>query len=95
MLAQLQVGALELTLPDGRRRTFGDTTSDLRSTIEVHDWRFFTALIRGASVGVGESYMDGYWTSADLVSLIRIVIANRRALRRITPAAVSTSPVTS
>ncbi|MEX0835512.1 MAG: cyclopropane-fatty-acyl-phospholipid synthase family protein, partial [Nitriliruptor sp.] len=88
MLTQLQVGALELTLPDGRTRTFGDTASELRSTIEVHDWRFFISLIRGASVGVGESYMDGSWSSSDLVSLIRIVIANRRALRRITPAAV-------
>ncbi len=88
MLDQLQVGAVEVTLPDGRHRTFGDPAHPLRSTIEVHDWRFFTRLLRGASVGVGESYMAGEWTSSDLVSLIRIMIANRRALRRITPAAV-------
>jgi cyclopropane-fatty-acyl-phospholipid synthase len=88
MLAQLQVGALEVTLPDGRRRVFGDATSELRSDIDVADWRFFTRLLHGASVGVGESYMLGEWTSSDLVSLFRIVIANRRALRRITPAAL-------
>jgi cyclopropane-fatty-acyl-phospholipid synthase len=88
MLANLQVGALELTLPDGRRRVFGDRTSELRSDIEVRDWRFLTRLLHGASVGVGESYMLGEWTSRDLVSLFRIVIANRRALRRITPAAL-------
>jgi cyclopropane-fatty-acyl-phospholipid synthase len=88
MLAQLQVGALEVTLPDGRRRVFGDPASELRSDIEVADWRFFTRLLHGASVGVGESYMLGEWTSRDLVSLFRIVIANRRALRRITPAAL-------
>ncbi|MTV25812.1 class I SAM-dependent methyltransferase [Nitriliruptoraceae bacterium ZYF776] len=88
MLDLLQVGALEVTLPDGRRRVFGDATSELRSTIDVHDWRFFTRLVNGASVGVGESYMEGEWTSQDLVSLIRIVIANRRALRRITPASL-------
>jgi cyclopropane-fatty-acyl-phospholipid synthase len=88
MLAQLQVGALEVTLPDGRRRVFGDLASELRSEIHVHDWRFLTDLLHGATVGVGESYMAGRWSSDDLVSLIRIVIANRRALRRITPAAV-------
>jgi cyclopropane-fatty-acyl-phospholipid synthase len=88
MLAQLQVGALHVTLPDGRTRTFGDRTSGLRSEIDVHDWRFLTRLLHGASVGVGESYMLGEWSSSDLVSLIRIMIANRRALRRITPAAV-------
>jgi cyclopropane-fatty-acyl-phospholipid synthase len=88
MLAQLQVGALELRLPDGRERTFGDPTSELRSRIDVRDWRFFTRLLHGASVGVGESYLAGEWSSTDLVSLFRIVIANRRALRRITPAAL-------
>ncbi len=88
MLDQLQVGALEVRLPDGRRRIFGDTNSPLRSTIQVRDWRFLTRLLHGASVGVGESYMAGEWTSDDLVSLIRIMIANRRALRRITPAAL-------
>jgi cyclopropane-fatty-acyl-phospholipid synthase len=88
MLAQLQVGALEVTLPDGRRRVFGDPASELRSDIAVADWRFFTRLLHGASVGVGESYMHGEWTSRDLVSLFRIVVANRRALRRVTPAAL-------
>jgi cyclopropane-fatty-acyl-phospholipid synthase len=88
MLDQLQVGAVEVTLPDGRTREFGDLTSGLRSEIHVHDWRFLTDLLHGATVGVGESYMAGRWSSDDLVSLIRIVIANRRALRRITPAAV-------
>jgi len=88
MLDQLHVGVLEMTLPDGRRRVFGDRTSELRSEIHVRDWSFFTRLLHGASVGVGESYMLGEWTSSDLVSLIRIMIANRRALRRITPAAV-------
>jgi len=88
MLGNLQVGALEVTLPDGRRRVFGQTDHPLRSTIDVRDWRFFSRLLHGASVGVGESYMEGEWDSDDLVSLIRIVIANRRALKWITPAAL-------
>lgn len=89
MLAQLQVGQLAVRLPDGRTRVFGDTASELRSAIDVHDWRFLLRLLHGASVGVGESYMEGEWSSSDLVSLIRIVIANRRALKRITPAALA------
>jgi cyclopropane-fatty-acyl-phospholipid synthase len=88
MLSLLELGALELQLPDGRHRTFGDPTSALRTDLIVQDWRFFTRLLHGASVGVGESYLAGEWTSSDLVSLFRIVIANRRALRRVTPAAI-------
>lgn len=89
MLDNLQVGGLTVVLPDGRRRSFGDPTSALHSEIAVHDWRFFTRLVHGASVGVGESYMAGEWDSTDLVSLIRIMIANRGALRRLTPAAIA------
>ena len=89
MLEQFVVGRVEVVLPDGRRRWFGDGDSELRSRIHVHDWRFFTRLLHGATVGVGESYMQGEWTSTDLVSLVRIVIANRRALKRITPAALA------
>ena len=88
MLGSLEVGAVEVRLPDGRRRVFGDVDSELRSDIHVRDWRFFTRLLHGASVGVGESYMLGHWTSSDLVSLFRIVIANRHAMRRITLASL-------
>ncbi len=88
MLAQVVVGNVEVVLPDGRRRVFGDVTSDLSSRIDVHDWRFFTRLLHGATVGVGESYLQGEWSSSDLVSLVRIVIANRGALKGITPAAL-------
>lgn len=88
MLERLRVGWLELELPDGRRRGFGDPASALRSSLEVSDWRFFPRLLHEATVGVGASYMDGHWRSSDLVSLIRIVIANRSALRRLTPAAL-------
>jgi cyclopropane-fatty-acyl-phospholipid synthase len=88
MLDHVRVGQVVLVLPDGRQRTFGDRASALHTTIEVADWRFFTKLVHAASVGVGEAYMAGYWRSSDLVTLIRIMIANRRALRRITPAAI-------
>lgn len=84
MLGNLRVGALTLTLPDGRHRVFGDVDAELRATLDVHDWRFFRRLITGGSVGVGEAYMEGDFTSDDLVSLIRIMIANRSALKKIT-----------
>ena len=90
MLDQLRVGRLRLVLPDGRWRDFGDPDAELTAELRVHDWSFFRRLVTGASVGVGESYMAGHWTSDDLVSLFRIVIANRGALRRLTPAALLT-----
>jgi cyclopropane-fatty-acyl-phospholipid synthase len=86
MLGNLTVGRLRLVRPDGRWRDFGDLDAELTAELTVHRWRFFRKLVCGASVGVGESYMDGDWEADDLVSLFRILVANRKALRALTPA---------
>jgi cyclopropane-fatty-acyl-phospholipid synthase len=72
----------ELTIvEDSERFTFGDTTGThpLKVTVQVHSPRFYRALLRG-SVGLCESYMDGLWECADLVTLTRIAALNVSAL---------------
>ncbi len=88
MLEKVTVGRLRLVRPDGRWRDFGDPDAELTAELRVHDGAFFRKLVTGASVGVGESYMAGDWSCDDLVALFRILIANRRALRVLTPAAL-------
>lgn len=56
--------------------------SDLSATIRVHDERFFRHALAGADIGMGESFMDGDWTTPDLVSLTRLALRNRRVLDR-------------
>jgi len=36
----------------------------------VHQPRFYARVLRGGSLGVGESYMDGDWDSAQLDRLL-------------------------
>ncbi|MEY3020390.1 MAG: hypothetical protein RLZZ272_1374 [Actinomycetota bacterium] len=88
ILARLVVGTVELVAPDGSSRSHGDASSPLRARITVHDWAFFRRLVHGSSVGAGESYFLGEWDCDDLVTLVRIVIANRSAFRTITPSAL-------
>ncbi len=78
----LSSGGLEVTTPDGRSHRFGDARIEA-ARIEIHDWSFFPRLLAGGSTGVGESYMDGQWSSPDLVALVGLVIANRDALRHV------------
>ncbi len=84
LFANIVHGRLDVTLPDGRRRAFGDPHAELVSTLTVHNWDFFRRLLSGGSIGVGESYMAGEWEADDLVAMIRIVIANRDELKSIT-----------
>jgi cyclopropane-fatty-acyl-phospholipid synthase len=61
--------------------TFGsddpaDRPSSLHGTIEVHDGRAWTALVREGSVGLGRGYFEGWWDSDDPVAVVRIIIRN-------------------
>jgi len=53
-----------------------DHGQPLEATIAVHDESFYRRALLGSDIGVGESYMDGGWTSPDLVALTRLMIRN-------------------
>jgi cyclopropane-fatty-acyl-phospholipid synthase len=63
------------------RELFGLAGIEINGTspgdITVHDPRFFERTVRDASVGFGESYMDGWWeTDALDVTIMKIMKAN-------------------
>lgn len=86
--ARLVRGRLEritsgtLTVRDGDREfRFGRSVEGARpASIHVHDSRFWRAVATRGSVGAGESYARGWWTSDDLVAVIRLFIRNESAL---------------
>ena len=59
--------------------SFGEeiSSADLRATIRVLDQRFYSDLALGGSMGAGEAYMAGSWTTDDLTALVQIMIRNR------------------
>src|SRR4051794_9748797 len=77
-LAELRDGRLTLECPD-RTYRFGNP-GELDATLAVHDERFFLRALTGGDIGLGESFMDGDWTTPDLVPLVRLMLRNRRAL---------------
>jgi cyclopropane-fatty-acyl-phospholipid synthase len=78
-LRDLRDGYLEIVCPD-ETFTFGRSNSELRAMAVVHDERFFVRALLGADIGMGESYMDGDWTTPDLVALVRVAVRNLRTL---------------
>ena len=55
-------------LPDGRL--------PVEAALVVHDPRCIRRLFFGSDIGLGEAYMDGDWSSPDLVALTRLLIRN-------------------
>ncbi len=81
-LARVRRGHLVVRLPDGSTRTFAGQAAGANLVMElhVHRWRFFSRLLRRADVGAGEAYVDGDWSSPDLVGLSRFFLSNERQL---------------
>ncbi len=78
-LGDLRDGFLEIVCPDATY-TFGEPASTLRAMAVIHDERFFLRAMMGADIGLGESYMDGDWTTPDLVTLVRVIVRNLRTI---------------
>ena len=78
--SRIKAGSLTVQLPDGSRRVFGDHDSELRGEMHIHDMEALRRLLIGGEVGGGEAYMEGLWSSPDLVGLISMAVANREAL---------------
>jgi cyclopropane-fatty-acyl-phospholipid synthase len=75
-LAGLQRGRLILEEGD-RRLVFGpDDESGLEARILVQDPSFYAAVALGGSIGAGESFAAGAWTTPDLTAVIRVMALN-------------------
>lgn len=76
-LAHLRHGQLTL-VEAGERQLFGqpDAHAHLRAEIQVHDEAFWPMVAGNGSIGAGEAYMQGYWSSPDLTAVIRLFVVN-------------------
>ena len=80
ILANLQKGCV--TVLDGEfSGTYGSGTP--RVQLRVHAPRFYRRVLIGGSVGAGEAYVDGDWSTDDLVPLVRLMSINRSVIDRI------------
>jgi len=73
----------ELTLIEGTEQwLFGRATPacPLQATIVVHDPSFWSDIAYGGSLGAGESFTQGVWSTDRLTTVMRILLRNREVL---------------
>ncbi len=73
LLKRMSYGTFHV-IDDRGTRTYGRGLPE--HTITVNDRRTYTALVKGGSVGFGESYTEGWWDVEDLTAFIQSVIRN-------------------
>ena len=79
-LERLKIGAFTIEFPDRSVKTFGDKNADFKAFLKIHNYAFITKVVKGGDIGLGESYMDGDWSSPELTNVFRLFLMNRKHL---------------
>lgn len=80
-LKSIREGQLKVILPDGDPHIFG-APSD---TVADAEWRFYSynapkRILKEDDIGLGESYIQGEWTTPDLYALLTLFLQNEQHL---------------
>jgi len=73
---KLKKGRMTLTLPDRSVHEFGGALPGPMAAMTVGNWNFFSRALFSGDIGLGESYQEGEWSSADLTQVLRFFGAN-------------------
>ena len=69
-LKNISNGHLELELPDGTDYHYGYDSEPKR--IKVNHTDFFSSLVLGGNIGLGEAWTNGDWDSDDLTGVLEL-----------------------
>ncbi len=75
LLGQLRHGQLSI-VENGERLVFGQPGAELQAEIQVLDPAVWALVASNGSIGSGEAYIHGYWTSPDLTAVVRVFVSN-------------------
>lgn len=82
LLQRLEHGTLDVQLPDGSSARFG-RGGELHAAIRLRSWDVCTAALKSGDIGFAESWIDGSWSTPDLVALLKLFIVNRDAVESV------------
>lgn len=80
-LDQIKYGFLQVHI-NNMVYDFGkkETQHELHAVIRVHDIRLFKAIIFGGEPAAGNTYIKGWWSSDNLINVMRLFTLNREVL---------------
>jgi|TARA_B110000259_G_scaffold181308_1_gene223165 cyclopropane-fatty-acyl-phospholipid synthase len=61
---------------------FGHSDASIQATITIHDQKAYSRILWGGSIGAGEAYVEGLWSSDNLVDVIRLFSRNLATLEK-------------
>jgi hypothetical protein len=83
LLKKLRHGRLTL-VEQGKSFSFGEPAGQaaVQAAVTVHHPGFYRSVIGGGSRGLGEAYIEGWWSADDLTAVIRVLARNLYLLEK-------------
>jgi len=69
-IKDLDKGRVDITLPDGRHFRAEGPNTGFVAEVHVHNAELFSRTVREGDMGFSEAYMDGWWTTPDLMAVM-------------------------
>jgi cyclopropane-fatty-acyl-phospholipid synthase len=78
LLSNIREGRLAIRDPRGKMHVFGSEGSTPDVRIVVHDQDIYSRILRNPDLGLGESYVDGWWDaeSGSIVDVMALIFKN-------------------
>ncbi|MFZ5963933.1 class I SAM-dependent methyltransferase [Thalassococcus sp. BH17M4-6] len=76
MAKGMNKGRLDFTLPDGRRFRAEGRNPGPVAELDIHNPDIFARLIREGDLGFCDAYLDGWWSTPDLMAFMDLVHAD-------------------
>lgn len=82
LMARIQIGDLEITLPDERVLKFTGQRPGPSGKLVMHNDRVARKFLIGGQLGFCESYLDGDWSSPDIATFFELILKNSDEIRK-------------
>lgn len=73
LVSKLKRGRLDISLPDGRIFRIEGKEPGFVAVLNVHNRDLFARLVREGDLGFCEAYVDGWWSTPDLMAFMDLV----------------------
>src|SRR5476649_670362 len=87
LMSQLQYGVLDVHLPDGTTRRFGQASdapgNPPYARVVLTNWNVCAAALKSGDIGFADTYLAGDWHTDDLSALLDIMVRNRTTIETV------------
>ena len=83
MMSNIRKGSVTIVTPEEKFLKYTGIEEGEHVSIRINEWRFCEDIFMKGDIGLGESYISGYWDCGNINNLIKFGIENYNELERV------------